>query len=197
MEAELRKEPTANEGTCNSYEEVADDPEPGALHNLASQPSGNEADHQYDQETFTRHVHLRILQVFGRLDKIPAVFRERESHRLGRKRTLPVRRGGTTLLRHRGYHHSNRKDCAELLNSRGLQIYPHAFVVAKREHLNLVCPQSLQRILPGLTRLFPRAETVAGIPPLEERHVHEDSQVPGSGAGAPVFYFNSKTVCWS
>ena len=32
MEAELRKEPTANEGACDSYEEVAEIPEPGALH---------------------------------------------------------------------------------------------------------------------------------------------------------------------
>ena len=56
MEAELRKEPTANEGTSDSNEKVADNPEPGALHNLTGQPSGNEADHQYDQETFTRHV---------------------------------------------------------------------------------------------------------------------------------------------
>jgi hypothetical protein len=61
VEAELRKEPTANEGTSDSDEKVADNPEPGALHNLTGQPSGNEADHQYDQETFTRHVHLRIL----------------------------------------------------------------------------------------------------------------------------------------
>ena len=28
MEAELWKEPTANEGTCDSYEEVADDFDP-------------------------------------------------------------------------------------------------------------------------------------------------------------------------
>jgi hypothetical protein len=61
MEAELWKEPTANEGACDSYEEVADDSKPGALHDLTSQPSGDETDQQYDQETFTRHVHLRIL----------------------------------------------------------------------------------------------------------------------------------------
>jgi len=47
VEAELREEPTADEGTCDSDEEVADDPEPGALHDLAGQPSRNEADHQY------------------------------------------------------------------------------------------------------------------------------------------------------
>ena len=58
MEAELWKKPTANEGTCNSDEEIADDSEPGALYDLTRQPSGDETDKQYDQETFTRHVHL-------------------------------------------------------------------------------------------------------------------------------------------
>jgi hypothetical protein len=48
---------------------VADNPEPGALHDLAGQPSGNEADHQYDQETFTRHVHLPILQLHQQADE--------------------------------------------------------------------------------------------------------------------------------
>jgi hypothetical protein len=71
VEAELGKEPTANEGTSDSDEKVADNPEPGALHNLTGQPSGNEADHQYDQETFTRHVHLRILQLHQQADKFP------------------------------------------------------------------------------------------------------------------------------
>ena len=63
VQAELREKPAANEGTCDSDEEVADDPEAGPLHDLARQPSGNEADHQYDQETFTRHMHLCILQI--------------------------------------------------------------------------------------------------------------------------------------
>ena len=49
MQAELREKPAANEGTSDSDEEVADDPEAGALHDLAREPSGNEADHQYDQ----------------------------------------------------------------------------------------------------------------------------------------------------
>jgi hypothetical protein len=53
VEAELRKEPTANEGARDSYEQVADDTEPGTSHDLTGQPSGNEADHQYDQKTFT------------------------------------------------------------------------------------------------------------------------------------------------
>jgi len=35
VQAELREKPAANEGTCDSDEEVADDPEAGALHDLA------------------------------------------------------------------------------------------------------------------------------------------------------------------
>ena len=32
--------------------------EAGPLHDLAGEPAGNEADKQYDQQAFTRHVHL-------------------------------------------------------------------------------------------------------------------------------------------
>jgi hypothetical protein len=71
VEAELRKEPTADEGAYNSYEEVADDSKPGALHDLPSQPPGDETDQQYDQETFTRHVHIRILQMHQPADEFP------------------------------------------------------------------------------------------------------------------------------
>ena len=82
----MRKEPTANEGTSDSDEKVADNPEPGALHNLTGQPSGNEADHQYDQETVTyrdqetvtRHVHLRILQLHQQADKFPPAHETRD-----------------------------------------------------------------------------------------------------------------------
>jgi hypothetical protein len=44
MDAELRKQPTTDEGAYDSDEEIADDPKPGALHDLAGQPSGDEAD---------------------------------------------------------------------------------------------------------------------------------------------------------
>jgi hypothetical protein len=44
MGAELRKQPTTDEGAYNSNDEIADDPKPGALHDLPGQPSGNEAD---------------------------------------------------------------------------------------------------------------------------------------------------------
>jgi hypothetical protein len=67
MNAELRKQPTADKGTDNSNDEIADDSKPGASHDLAGQPSGNEADQQYDQETFARHV--PILQFHHRRDE--------------------------------------------------------------------------------------------------------------------------------
>jgi hypothetical protein len=44
MDAELRKQPTTDERANNSNDEIADDPKSGALHDLAGQPSGNEAD---------------------------------------------------------------------------------------------------------------------------------------------------------
>jgi hypothetical protein len=52
MDAELRQQPTTDEGAYDSNEEIADDPKAGALHDLAGQPSGGEADPYYDQETF-------------------------------------------------------------------------------------------------------------------------------------------------
>jgi hypothetical protein len=51
VEAELGQQPVANEGANDPDEEVTDESEPGASHDLTRQPSGNEADHQYDKET--------------------------------------------------------------------------------------------------------------------------------------------------
>jgi len=44
MDAELRKQPTADEGAYDSNEEIANDPKADALQDLASHPSGGEAD---------------------------------------------------------------------------------------------------------------------------------------------------------
>ena len=44
MDAELRQQPTTDEGAYDSNDEIADDPKSGALYDLAGQPSGNEAD---------------------------------------------------------------------------------------------------------------------------------------------------------
>jgi hypothetical protein len=52
VDIELGKQPAADEGTGNSNDEIADDPKPGASRDLTGQPSGNEADRQYDQEAF-------------------------------------------------------------------------------------------------------------------------------------------------
>jgi hypothetical protein len=55
VDAESRQQPPANEGSYDPDNEVTDEPKPGALHDLAGEPSCNESDHQYDKETFTRH----------------------------------------------------------------------------------------------------------------------------------------------
>ena len=44
MDAELRKQPTADEGAYDSNEEIANDPKADALQDLAGHPSGGEAD---------------------------------------------------------------------------------------------------------------------------------------------------------
>ena len=50
MDIELRKQPAADEGAGNSNDEIADEPKPRASRDLTGQPSGNEADRQYDQK---------------------------------------------------------------------------------------------------------------------------------------------------
>jgi hypothetical protein len=61
VDAELGQHPGAYEGADYADKEVADQTESDPLHDLASQPSGDDADYQYDEKTFTRHVHLRTL----------------------------------------------------------------------------------------------------------------------------------------
>src|SRR4029079_4011464 len=47
----------------HSNDEVADQPEAGTLYDLTGEPSCNNADHDYHEQTFARHVHLRKLQL--------------------------------------------------------------------------------------------------------------------------------------
>ena len=44
MDAELRKQPTTDEGAYDSNEDIANDPKADALQDLAGHPSGGEAD---------------------------------------------------------------------------------------------------------------------------------------------------------
>ncbi len=44
MDTELRKQPTTDEGAYDSNEEIANDSKADALQDLASHPSGGEAD---------------------------------------------------------------------------------------------------------------------------------------------------------
>jgi hypothetical protein len=62
VDTELGQQPVANEGPYDPDEQVTDESEPGASHDLARQPSGNEPDQQYHKETFARHMHLPNLQ---------------------------------------------------------------------------------------------------------------------------------------
>ena len=55
---ELGQQPASDKGAQDSDDEVADESEAGPLHDLAGEPAGNEADKQYDQQAFARHVHL-------------------------------------------------------------------------------------------------------------------------------------------
>jgi hypothetical protein len=49
MDTQLRQQPASDKGAQNPDNEVSNDPESGALHNLTCQPACNETDKQYDQ----------------------------------------------------------------------------------------------------------------------------------------------------
>jgi hypothetical protein len=58
MDAELRQQPTSDQGTDNAHDQIANEPKTSSLHKLACQPSGNDAHDQYDQQTFARDIHV-------------------------------------------------------------------------------------------------------------------------------------------
>ncbi len=53
MDAELRHQPGTNEGADNANQDIADDTETCAPHNLAGQPSCDQSNEQYDEKTLT------------------------------------------------------------------------------------------------------------------------------------------------
>jgi hypothetical protein len=57
-DSELGQQPASDKGAQDSDDKVADESEAGPLHDLAGEPAGNEADKQYDQQAFARHVHV-------------------------------------------------------------------------------------------------------------------------------------------
>jgi hypothetical protein len=83
VQAELREKPAANEGTCDSDEEVADDPEAGALHDLAASHPAMRPTTNTTRRLSPDMCIFVSSGFFRRFDKIAAVFRERESHWLG------------------------------------------------------------------------------------------------------------------
>ena len=58
MDAEPRQQPTTYKGAEDTDDQIADDPESGPAHDLTGQPACNEPYEQYDQEAFTRYIHL-------------------------------------------------------------------------------------------------------------------------------------------
>jgi hypothetical protein len=52
MNAKLRHQPIANESADNADDHVTNEPKPGPIHEVAGQPSGHNANQQYDKETF-------------------------------------------------------------------------------------------------------------------------------------------------
>ena len=57
MDTQARQQPVTDECADNTDNQVANKPEAAAPHDLARQPAGNDADHQYDDEAFIRKVH--------------------------------------------------------------------------------------------------------------------------------------------
>jgi len=63
MDPKLRKYPARNEGPRYSHDEIADEAQARTLHDLTRQPSGRDADGQYDEKAFTRYAHFRVLTI--------------------------------------------------------------------------------------------------------------------------------------
>jgi hypothetical protein len=63
MDVQSRQQPITNEGADNSDDQVADEPEAPAPHNLTSQPPCNNADDDYDEETLVRKMHDNSLKL--------------------------------------------------------------------------------------------------------------------------------------
>ncbi len=52
MNVQSRQQPAADERAGNSHDDVAEEAEAGAAHDMAGQPSGNQTDDENDDETF-------------------------------------------------------------------------------------------------------------------------------------------------
>lgn len=61
MNIQLRKQPVTDECADDTDDQVSDKPEPTAPHDLTSQPAGNDADQNNDDETFIGKMHLKTL----------------------------------------------------------------------------------------------------------------------------------------
>ncbi|MEO7383474.1 MAG: hypothetical protein ABIU18_00930 [Novosphingobium sp.] len=64
MDSKARQQPAADNGTDNPDQNVTNDPEARPSHDLTGQPACNEANEQYYQQAFTRHMHC-VTPAFG------------------------------------------------------------------------------------------------------------------------------------
>ncbi len=53
MDAKLRQQQSAYEGSCNADNHIADEAQASALHEMARQPSGDDADQKQREQSFT------------------------------------------------------------------------------------------------------------------------------------------------
>jgi hypothetical protein len=190
----LRKEPTANEGTYNSpmrRSPTSPNPVPCTIW-PASHPA---------MRPTTKMIRRLSLEM---CISYPLGQRTSGKTILGPGNASPINKTawpkvnprlsggikGSPHIRQSGYDHSEEKT---VQNCSTQELC--GFVAAKPEHLNLVCRQSLQRILPGLTRLFPRAEPVDGF--FYRKRLTFAKNFPGIWVRrrASVFYFHSKMAC--
>jgi hypothetical protein len=68
MKTEPGKQQTGDEGADDSNDNVANQTKACPLHDLAGQPARNSANQQYDEQTFSRHMHngfLRLKRIAG------------------------------------------------------------------------------------------------------------------------------------
>ena len=57
MDPKLRQQPASDQGTQESDDKVADEPEASSLHELTRQPACDETNKQNHQQALARHVH--------------------------------------------------------------------------------------------------------------------------------------------
>ena len=55
MDTQARQEPIADQRADNANAQIGDEAVTGAAHQVSGKPAGDQADHENNEETFTRH----------------------------------------------------------------------------------------------------------------------------------------------